>query len=141
MGNVEVLAYAFIIMFPLVIFFFGGRLIQFFYSRQREYQADAIAVGLTRNPEDVIKALLKLEKHVNVIRNVSTAIGHMFTVPPENWMTSPLLETHPSTEQRIERLRKAVSLPVQMPEDEYLAETKEFEAECGWQAEWDKHER
>lgn len=88
-------------------------LIQFAFSRQREYLADAGAVELTRNPEALISALEKLQ---NCDRPLTTgpanrAIAHLFIVSPlekqmkahQEWNSA--FSTHPPMHKRIERLR------------------------------------
>jgi len=83
-------------------------LIQMAISRTREYGADAAAAKYTGDPNNMIAALQKLESWSKRIpMDVSPATSHMYIIKPftgEAMMR--LFSTHPSTEQRIERLRQ-----------------------------------
>ncbi|MBI5798214.1 zinc metalloprotease HtpX [Candidatus Woesearchaeota archaeon] len=83
-------------------------LIQMAISRSREYQADLSGAHLLKNGEHLAKALEKLEHgvHAHPMHNESTAGASLFIVNPFSWkgfMT--MLSTHPSTEDRVKRLR------------------------------------
>ncbi|MEW6535295.1 MAG: zinc metalloprotease HtpX [Candidatus Auribacterota bacterium] len=82
-------------------------IIQMAVSRAREFQADAGAASITGSPDGLASALRKLESSVrrNPVVGGSPATAHMFIVNPfkKDFFTS-LFSTHPSTEQRIERL-------------------------------------
>jgi len=81
--------------------------IQMAISRQREYAADASAARFTGSPDGMIAALQKLEtwsKRVPMDANPATA--HMFIIAPfGGGGLAGLFSTHPSTRQRVERLR------------------------------------
>jgi len=85
----------------------AAMLIQMAISRTREYGADAAAAKYTGDPGAMIAALQKLEMWSKRIpMDVSPAAAHMYIIKPftgESMMR--LFSTHPSTEQRIERLR------------------------------------
>lgn len=86
----------------------AARLVQMAVSRQREYLADATSVKLTRNPLGLIGALRKLDQASVRFDNASKAVQHLFIVNPFRKFgehASALMATHPSIEQRIERLR------------------------------------
>ncbi|MCK6451817.1 MAG: M48 family metallopeptidase [Alphaproteobacteria bacterium] len=86
----------------------AARLVQMAVSRQREYLADATSVKLTRNPLGLIGALRKLDQATARFDNASKAVQHLFIVNPFRKFgehASALMATHPSIEQRIERLR------------------------------------
>ena len=86
----------------------AARFVQMAVSRQREYLADATSVKLTRNPLGLIGALEKLDQAPVRFENASKAVQHLFIVNPFRKFgetASALMATHPSTGQRIERLR------------------------------------
>ena len=84
----------------------AAMLIQMAISRTREYGADAAAAKYTGTPDGLVSGLKKLEaysKRIPMEANAATA--HMFIIKPftgESMMR--LFSTHPSTEQRIQRL-------------------------------------
>lgn len=86
----------------------AARLVQMAISRQREYMADATSVKLTRNPKGLIGALDKIGRSEEPYFGASRALQHLYIENPlehagaESWS---LFATHPSIEQRIERLR------------------------------------
>lgn len=82
-------------------------LIQMAISRTREFSADAAAAEATRSPNGLIAALSKLEAYSQRIPlDASPATAHMFIIKPFSGQAMMrLFSTHPSTEQRIERLR------------------------------------
>jgi heat shock protein HtpX len=85
-----------------------AKFVQMAVSRQREYMADATAVKLTRNPTGLIGALRKLDHAPVRWDDASRAVQHLFIVNPFKKFAesaSALMATHPSIEQRIERLQ------------------------------------
>jgi heat shock protein HtpX len=97
----------------------AAMLIQMAVTRSREYQADESGAFLSRDPDALASALLKLEqasKQVPPLATVSPAEAHLFIVNPMNALQargrrgiSSLFRTHPPTEARIERLRAIAS--------------------------------
>ncbi len=93
----------------------AAMLIQMAVTRSREYQADESGAFLSRDPDALASALLKLEQashKVPPLATVSPAEAHMFIVNPMNALQargrggiSSLFRTHPPTEARVERLR------------------------------------
>jgi heat shock protein HtpX len=89
----------------------AAMLIQFAISRSREYLADETGARLSKNPKGLARALEKLSmasKRIPMEASPTTAQAteHMFIVNPfagRSLMT--LFSTHPSTEERIKRLR------------------------------------
>jgi len=77
-------------------------------SRDREYLADATAVGITRNTAGLIGALEKLERTRAEMKGANRGTQHLWIVNPvkegkeggRGWF-----DTHPATSDRIERLR------------------------------------
>ncbi len=77
-------------------------LINFAISRSREYLADAGAVELTKNPDAMIDALLKISGNSD-LENVATGVMQIcFDNPRHNFFD--LFSTHPSIQQRVEAL-------------------------------------
>lgn len=82
-------------------------LVQAAVSRQREYLADATSVELTRNPTALARALAALRDERDPLDYANRGSQHL-------WFTSPfgsgrgmgwrLFATHPSLDERIERL-------------------------------------
>ena len=71
-------------------------------SRQREYQADATAVRLTRNPLGLISALEKISDN-SVVEDAPNDSKGMYIANP---LESEWFSTHPKMEKRIEKLKK-----------------------------------
>lgn len=74
-------------------------LVQLALSRTREYDADRAAAELTGDPEGLIRALAKLERHTGRFWEEIFLPGRRIREPS-------LLRTHPPTESRISRLRE-----------------------------------
>ena len=112
-GNIFALILAWILA-PI-----AALLIQMAVTRSREYQADESGAFLSRDPDALASALLKLEqasRKVPPLATVSPAEAHMFIVNPMNALQargrggiSSLFRTHPPTEARVERLRAIAS--------------------------------
>jgi heat shock protein HtpX len=76
-------------------------LLRFALSRRREMLADAGSVDLTKNPDALISALLKISRNPDV-PHVPTEVRQMFIEnPPSAFDLGGLFATHPSIEQRI----------------------------------------
>ncbi|GGE36464.1 zinc metalloprotease HtpX [Streptococcus himalayensis] len=105
-GGVEIimllLSLLAIILAPL-----AATLVQLAISRQREFLADASSVELTRNPQGMIHALLKLENGGPMQREVDDASAALYISSPkkENNLQK-LFYTHPPISERVERLRQ-----------------------------------
>jgi heat shock protein HtpX len=83
--------------------------IQFAISRQREFKADAVGAEISGRPLSLASALTKLDNAAHRIpMNVSPAAAPLAQVNPlsayRGGFTS-LFSTHPSTEERVARLR------------------------------------
>lgn len=100
---------------PLLVLLFmllaplAAGVIQLAISRSREYVADADGAEIAGTPHGLISALQKLEataKRVPMHQEVSTQ-NHMFIVQPLSGPgRSSLFSTHPSTADRVARLRE-----------------------------------
>jgi heat shock protein HtpX len=112
-GNIFALLLAWILA-PI-----AALLIQMAVTRSREFQADESGAFLSRDPDALASALLKLEqasRQVPAPASVSPAEAHMFIVNPMNALQArgmggitSLFRTHPPTEARVERLRAIAS--------------------------------
>ena len=83
-------------------------LIQMAVSRSRELQADESGAHLSRDPEALASALLKLEQTAKrVPAPVNPAQAHLFIVNPlRGGGVARLFSTHPPTEERVRRLQE-----------------------------------
>jgi heat shock protein HtpX len=93
-------------LFMMIVAPIAALLIQMAISRTREYGADAVAAEYAGGPFGLISALKKLENWSKRIpMDASPATAHMFIIKPFTGSAlMRLFSTHPSTEQRIERL-------------------------------------
>jgi heat shock protein HtpX len=92
----------------LILAPFAAMLIQLAISRTREYAADETSAHVTHNPDELISALGKLETFSKRIpmADVNPATAHLFIIKPfSSGGISRLFSTHPSTEDRIARLK------------------------------------
>ena len=91
----------------------GAMLIQFAISRQREFKADAVGAQITGRPLGLASALTRLDSFARRIpMNVSPAVAPLAQVNPlaaYRGGLSKLFSTHPSTEERVARLRALAS--------------------------------
>ena len=84
----------------------AATLVQLAISRQREFLADASSVELTRNPQGMINALLKLDNSEPMQRHVDDASSALFINDPKKESGfQKLFYTHPPIAERVERLR------------------------------------
>ena len=81
-----------------------GGLMQLALSRAREYDADLDAAGLTGDPQGLASALLILERRQG-------RLWESLLLPGGRLPDPSLLRTHPSTEDRIERLMSLAPTP------------------------------
>jgi len=92
----------------------AATLIQFGISRSREFEADHSGAMLSHDPEALAQALEKLEGGVRAVPSqVQPAMASLFIVNPFGAMrnVARLFSTHPSTEERVRRLRAMESTP------------------------------
>jgi heat shock protein HtpX len=99
-----------IVMIALILIMpLAASIIQMSVSRSREFMADEGAAKITGHPEWLQSALLKLESYAkgNMMQNAEPESAHMFIINPltgKNFSMRNLFSTHPTTEQRVERL-------------------------------------
>lgn len=89
----------------------AAALIQMSISRTREYLADEGGAMLSKNPMGLASALAKIEEYskYGTLPNASNATAHMFIINPMMGIgasLSNLFSTHPSTQDRIAKLKK-----------------------------------
>ena len=85
----------------------AATLVQLAISRQREFLADASSVELTRNPQGMINALLKLENSQPMTHHVDDASSALYINDPQKpGFLKKLFYTHPPISERIERLKQ-----------------------------------
>jgi heat shock protein HtpX len=85
-------------------------LVQMAISRAREFEADRSGAILSGRPLWLASALQRIESAAEVIENpeaeANPATAHMFIINPlHGGGLSSLFASHPSTEERIARLR------------------------------------
>jgi heat shock protein HtpX len=96
-----VLSLVFLLVAPLL-----SKIAESYMSRDRESQADAMSVKITRNPTPLATALLKLDSHAKqtdkeAVKKFQSKAGNLaFYASP----LSSALSTHPPTEQRVKAL-------------------------------------
>ena len=91
-----------IILAPL-----AATLVQLAISRQREFLADASSVELTRNPQGMINALLKLDNSAPMQHHVDDASAAFYINDPKKESgLQKLFYTHPPISERVERLKQ-----------------------------------
>ncbi len=89
----------------------AAMVIQMAVSRSREYMADEGAARLTGHPEWLQAALLKLDNYnrAGTVREATQSSAHMFIINPfsgKDFSFASLFSTHPSTQDRVEKLEE-----------------------------------
>ncbi len=87
----------------------AASIIQMTVSRNREFMADEGSAKMTGHPEWLQSALAKLDNYARgtIMHDADPQTAHMFIINPftgKDMSLKQLFSTHPSTEQRIERL-------------------------------------
>lgn len=89
----------------------AASMIQMAISRKREFLADASGALLTRYPEGLASALMKISAHGREMRKANHATAHLFIANPFGphkgfaAQLNKLFMTHPPVEERIAALR------------------------------------
>jgi heat shock protein HtpX len=86
----------------LVIAWILALVLRFSLSRSREYLADAGAVELTKNPDAMISALLKISGRADIDDVPSGIMDMCIENDPDDW--GDIFATHPSIAKRIQAL-------------------------------------
>jgi len=100
----------FIVMIALMFIMpMAASIIQMTVSRNREYLADEGSARITGHPEWLQSALAKLDNYARgtILPEADPQTAHMFIINPftgKDLSMRQLFRTHPSTEDRIERL-------------------------------------
>ncbi|MBU4210512.1 M48 family metallopeptidase [Patescibacteria group bacterium] len=101
-GPLAILGFILIIFAPII-----AKLIQLTISRRREFLADASAIKLTRQPQSLIDALIKISSDPNIIETASTATASLYISNPfKNNKFASMFSTHPPIKQRIQALQQ-----------------------------------
>ena len=104
-GGLEVILLV-ISLLAIVLAPLAATLVQLAISRQREFLADASSVELTRNPQGMINALLKLENSQPMSHHVDDASSALYINDPQKrGFLKKLFYTHPPISERIKRLK------------------------------------
>ena len=94
-----------LLLIPLLVFAPQlALLLQLALSRAREFDADLDAAGLTRDPEGLASALIKLERF-------HQGFWERVLLPGRGQPEPSMLRTHPPTEERVARLRQLSAAP------------------------------
>jgi heat shock protein HtpX len=84
-----------------------AKIIEMAISREREFEADAGSVELTRNPDGLAKALAKLSEDPEVLAVANRATAGLYIVHPIKKFedrAESIFDTHPPIKERIQRL-------------------------------------
>ena len=94
---------------------FAAMLVQAAISRSREFEADRAGAELTGRPLWLADALAEIDQSarqtLNAPADANPATAHMFIVNPLHGGMSGLFASHPSTAERIARLRAMAGAP------------------------------
>ena len=94
-------------------------LVQAAISRSREFEADRAGAEITGRPLWLASALAEIDQAAKRIENypadANPATAHMFIINPLHGGLSGLFASHPSTEDRIVRLRAMAGVPTTAP--------------------------
>lgn len=106
-GFLVILAIVGVLLAPI-----AGQLIQLAISRKREFLADASGAMLTRYPEGLASALIKISEHSRPMQRANHATAHLMIANPFGNVStglmsrlSGLFSTHPPMEARVRALR------------------------------------
>ena len=104
-GIILAIAVILAILAPII-----ATLIQLAVSRKREFMADASGAVLTRNPDSLADALLKISSDREPLEAANKATAHLYIVNPlknqknaVGWFAG-LFNTHPPIEERVKTL-------------------------------------
>ena len=110
-GNDEDRPNPIVMMILMIVMPIVATIIQMTVSRSREFLADEGAAELTGHPEWLQSALLKLEEYAKrlTLPEAEPQTSHLFIINPftgKEFSFQELFSTHPSTQQRVERLEE-----------------------------------
>ncbi|AMJ63077.1 M48 family metallopeptidase [Bosea sp. PAMC 26642] len=106
----------------IAVSWFLAVLIRLSLSRSREYLADAGAVELTKNPDAMISALLKIAGRADIEGVPSGVMDMCFENDPDDF--ADLFSTHPSVTKRVQALVETAGgrMPAMPPHPPLMAE-------------------
>ena len=91
----------------MIIAWLIGPLVSAAVSRQREYLADASGVEMTRYPDGLASALVKLGEFGKPMKRANSAMAHMYINDPlKPGLVERAFSTHPPIPKRVERLKQ-----------------------------------
>jgi heat shock protein HtpX len=101
----------FALLIMVIVAPIAAMIVQMAISRQNEFQADATAARMTRDPGGLASALQHIEGYAKQIpMTVNPAAAHLAIINPLSGPRAPafsgLFRTHPPTDQRVARLRE-----------------------------------
>lgn len=113
---IMILGIIFALLSPII-----AQLIQLAISRRREFMADSGAVSMTRQPQGLINALIKISNDHEPLEAANKATAHLYIASPfkdygknsqknksaVGWFSN-LFNTHPPIEERIKSLKQMV---------------------------------
>lgn len=105
-----------VVLLALAILFVGyvfSILIRFALSRRREFMADAGAVEMTKNPDAMMRALLRISGK-DQVKGMPDDVQMMCIENSHRFMG--LFATHPSIESRVDVLSRMTGTPVPTPQ-------------------------
>lgn len=110
----------------IALAWFLAVLIRLSLSRSREYLADAGAVELTKNPDALISALLKIAGRADMDDVPSGIMDMCFENDPDDF--ADLFSTHPSVTKRVQALVEMAGgrMPAMPPHPPKLAERQDL---------------
>lgn len=105
-SGVLVVFIGFLLGFLILVFgHLFSRLIQMWVSRNREYLADASAAEMTRNPDALASALMKISQ-MDPSEVADSSMSAMYFYNPFKKTGDSIWSTHPSTQNRIKALKR-----------------------------------
>ncbi len=102
---IAIIAIALMILAPLFV-----KIIQLAVSRKREFLADSTGAKMTRNPDALASALLKIADDPDPLEAANRGTQHLYIVSPlkgkAHAVKQSLFSTHPPISERVKRLRE-----------------------------------
>ncbi len=108
-GNSQERPNPIVMLVLMIVMPLAATIIQMTVSRSREFMADEGAAKMTGHPEWLQSGLMKLDNyaHQMTMQDAEPQTAHMFIINPftgKDFSMQQLFSTHPTTQQRIERL-------------------------------------
>ncbi len=101
----QIIGIAFIVLAPII-----AQLLQLAVSRSREYLADSFSAKVTKQPQSLINALIKISQ-MPTVKQASLNTAHFFIASPfagKSNFIMKLFATHPPVEDRIKALEAMI---------------------------------